>query len=132
MFSCTRPDKINRIYILENGTEHSIRIDFFEYSMYRYSNTIEGKGILSTGKQSEFEGQGEISALQAFGADSVVIIFNNSKRQIFTYERQRNRFYSIPELTSNNILNDTTYIIENIESFRYIFTDEDYENAEDL
>lgn len=132
LYTCDKPEKINREYRIENGTNYSLKIDFYEYATLKRTNNIAGTGLVSSATQSEFEGRREITALNAFRADSVVITFNTNKRQIYYYDRTDNSFKSVPSLNSRNVLNDAVYSIDNIEIYRFTLLDEDYTKAQDI
>jgi hypothetical protein len=114
-----------RKYILENGTEHYLKMD--SYQNGRFYNTVEkaGKGVFFERMLDDGVGD-HISAFAALASDSVVVIFDNKKKQVYT----SNTVKAKP--ASRNILVDSAYTIENKELYRFTFTEEDYRLAEDL
>jgi hypothetical protein len=61
-----------------------------------------------------------------------VIIFDNERKQNYYLSFNPLGFESVPKNQDRNIFDEFTYMIENIELYRYILTEEDYENAEKL
>ncbi len=61
-------------------------------------------------------------------SDSIVVVYDTKKIQIYYLN---NGFQSQPHIIKH-VLNDDSYVIESNELYRYTFTEEDYENAEDL
>ncbi len=127
---CDFGKRTNRKYIIENNTVHEIQVGFYEYSRYLYGDSISGKGVLSEGMASD-DGMGRIiSASSAFHTDSIIITFNkNDRRQIYYYKKDQVK--SIPS-TAKNLLSDSSYFKESDELYRFILTEEDYKNAEEL
>jgi hypothetical protein len=73
--------------------------------------------------------QYEINAPSAFGTDSVVVTYNDFKRQV--YWISETSFESLPQVT-RNLLNDFDYSVLEKGNYIFTFSEEDYENAEKL
>lgn len=71
-----------------------------------------------------------ITPLLALGADSIIVTYDNEKRQIYTRIVQANYQNVNPKL--RNILEDDSYSIVGEDDYIFTFTEEDYENAEKL
>ena len=110
-----------RKYTLENGTQHELKINFYINSVFVKTNSIIGKGTVSEGISNDGVGRA-MSPYDAFTADSIVVIFDDIKRQIYTVKVVKNR----------NILVDLSYQVESDKLYRFTFTEEDYTTAEDL
>jgi hypothetical protein len=92
----------------------------------------KGEGLLKEGFADDGGQADNIDPITAFDSDSVVITFDNEKRQIYYLSIITFGFESVPKNQDRNIFDESTYLIENIELYRFIFTEEDYENAEKL
>ncbi len=125
------------MYVLENNINHSLKIDFFrilqgssgEFLGREFSGTIHlpargsvwefsidvsrGGGVPVNAFSDFFEGQGII--------DSATVIYNGERVEI--HVRDGTRFLN------RNLFHNESYII-NGDEHRYIFTEEDYNNAE--
>ena len=117
----------NRKYVIENNTNHKIKIDFYQYNRFKLFKEKIGKGVIHEGMSNDGTGK-MIAAFFAFRTDSLVIVFNDNKRQIYYMDPI---FKSLP-VSKRNILNDSSYTHESNKLYRYSFTEEDYNNAEDL
>ena len=124
--------RIKRKYTLENGTNREIQIDFYTENRPVRSVFKKGEGLLKEGFADDGGQADNIDPITAFDSDSVVITFDNEKRQIYYLSIITFGFESVPKNQNRNIFDESTYMIENIELYRYIFTEEDYENAEKL
>ncbi len=126
---CELGNKVkSRRYILENGTNREIKIDCYAYGIYQDTGFIRGTGVII---ESITDDGGFGKALNPTfygGSDSIIVTFDNKKRQLYYLD---DGYKAIPN-TSNNILNNDAYIIENDELYRFTFTEEDYENAEEI
>ncbi|GAA0892880.1 hypothetical protein GCM10009122_25590 [Fulvivirga kasyanovii] len=128
---CTdRFDRINRKYVLYNGTEHEVKVDIYERGKFRSTSSIKGKGVIDEATSSNDAGKSP-SVSQAFGMDSVVVTYNNKKRQIYYYSDSTYMSETIPE-TRHDLLAESVYEVINNELYRFTFTEADYENAEEI
>ena len=123
-------EKVKIKYVLENGTNRDIKIDFYKYSFLRGSAEKKSSGLIIEGYVYDYgRGSAGIRPTYFNGCDSVVVIYDDKKRQIYYFNK--NGFQSQPQ-TVRNILEEDAYIKENKEMYRFIFTEEDYESAENL
>jgi len=123
-------DYVKRVYKVENSSGHEITVvahSLNEGSIY-WSRHILTNGVIWEGHSDNGLGR-EISASRALGkTDSVVVTFDNLKRQIYYFSNYGAA--SSPKVF-RNIFIDSTYTIESNELYRFIFTEEDYNMAED-
>ena len=124
--------RIKRKYTLENGTGREIKMEFFVANDFIKSEIQRGEGIIFEGLADDGGTNFRIDPRVAFNADSVVIIFDNERKQTYYLSFNPLGFESVPKNQDRNIFDESTYMVENIELYRYIFTEEDYENAEKL
>ena len=122
-------DKIIRTYRLENGTEREIKMEFYEYGIFRHTLHIIGEGLIFEGSADNDAGKG-IAARGAVNADSVIVIFDNAKIMTYTNISRETRVNREPS-NRNFLLNDAYEIMSN-ELYRFVFTEEDYKNAADI
>lgn len=116
-----------RQYVLDNKTNHTITIHFYSHNRMLHSVTKSGVGnIYSVFMDDEKHG---INAPSAFSADSLVIIYDDKKRQTYWISSTA---YETSPLSTRSPLNDSDYVIENKVLYRFDFTEEDYENAEEI
>ena len=130
--NCTdRFDRVNRKYVLYNGTEHEVKVDIYELGKLRSVSTIIiGNGVIIEGTSSS-DADNDPSVSEAFGMDSVVVTYNNKKRQIYYYSDSIYSLETIPE-TKHDLLSESAYEVINNELHRFTFTEADYENAEEI
>lgn len=127
--SCDRnKDRINRIYVLENQTQHPITIDFYEYGKFQYTAGSDTPGVIGQGKSTNDAGS-TLSANDALDADSAVVFFDTIKKQTYYLENFTPK--SSPSST-HNVFIDEHYEIQNEELYRFRFTEEDYLTADSL
>ncbi|WP_299759147.1 hypothetical protein [uncultured Pontibacter sp.] len=127
--SCDRNnDRINRKYVLENGTEHEIKVEFYRFGRQQKTASITGAGLIAEGVSSNDAGK-TISAQAAFATDSVIVTFDDEKQQVYTNIVSSLRKNISPEF--RNILVDSSYERESNSLYRFIFIEEDYDKAED-
>lgn len=128
--SCVREAGVEKgTYMLINNTSKDIEIELYSYGIYRGSNTIDKHGDLIEKFTKASMGKG-VTAMSAFDADFIVLTYENEKRQIYTNIVKEKHQNVNPK--SRNILEDTSYTIESEDLYRYIFIEEDYENAEEI
>ena len=99
--SCERRRKrADRKYVIQNNTNHQLKMDVYQYDIFRYSREKIGSGILHEDMSSD-DGMGKmISAYDALKSDSIVIYFNDNKRLIYY---QANSFPVFRGIPNNNI-----------------------------
>jgi len=129
LFSCVPEAGVERRnYILINNSGKELRIEFYFYNIFKDSKIVNKEGVLEM-LAKESMGRG-ITPLLAFDADSIIVTYDNEKRQIYTRIVQANYQNVNPKL--RNILEDATYSIDSEGLYRFTFTEEDYEKAEKL
>ncbi len=116
-----------RTYRLENGTSHEIKMEFYSFGIFQQTRHIIGEGLIFEGSTDNGAGSA-LSAGGALGADSIIVLFNNEKRQLYYSD---DFVMAIPP-TNRNILVGSDYEIINNELYLFTFTEEDYENAEEI
>lgn len=127
VLSCDRQnDRVKRKYILENGMDKGLKIDFWLDGSYEDSAYIKGIGVVAEGIADDLGLSKPLNPTFYGGSDSIIVTYDNAKRQIYYWN---DGFKAIPP-TSRNILSNDVYTIENNELYRFTFTEEDYENAE--
>jgi len=119
--SCATKE-FNRTYVLENGTNHEISITFYVSGDVKSEHHLTKRRAMME-RIAELK-RGGTSAEIAFIADSSVVIIDNVRIMM-------SNGFSVKPSSSRNILDDREYTIENNELYRFIFTEEDYNNAED-
>ena len=128
--SCVREAGVEkRTYMLINNTSKDIEIELYSYGIYGGSNTIDRQGGLIEKFTKASMGKG-VTAMSAFDADSIILTYENKKRQIYTNIVKEKHQNVNPKL--RNILEDASYTIESEERYRFSFTEEDYEIAEEI
>ena len=126
---CTH-DLVNRKYILYNGTGHEVKVELYREGNLLTSSSSVGSGVID--ERTVDDERGPLSAVNAFfGMDSVVVTYNNDKRQTYFYSDTTDTIETIP-VTEHNPLLDSGYEIINNELYRFTFTKADYENAEEI
>jgi hypothetical protein len=128
---CDRQIKrVNRKYVIENGTEKEVKIELYKYGNLTYTATIKGRGILYEGISDNDVGK-TISAYNALRSDSAIVTFDHLKEDVHMY------VYTpgignviIPE--TRNVFLDSSYFPESNTLYRFTFTEEDYNNAEPI
>ena len=120
-------DRVNRVYRIENGTQREITMKFYAFGIFQQTKHIIGEGLIHEGTATNDAGAG-IGPHGAINADSLVVIFDNQKMQRFYYG---NSGLVINPPEGRNIYDDEEYEIINNELYHFVFTEQDYENAED-
>jgi hypothetical protein len=129
LFSCVPEAGVEtRNYILINNSGKELRIEFYFYNIFKNSKIVNKEGVLEM-LTKESMGRG-ITPLLAFDADSIIVTYDNEKRQIYTEIVQANYQNVNPKL--RNILEDDNYSIDGEGNYIFTFTEGDYENAEKL
>lgn len=129
--SCDRNDdnKFIRSYILENSTNHKIELKFFNRGeRYFIGDNILNENRTIFSRKSSDQMARVASAIAAYqGPDSLVIIFDNNRKGKITWNGDNTTLEGI----NKNLFSDEVYTIENNENYRYVFIEEDYNNAID-
>jgi hypothetical protein len=89
------------------------------------SFSIAGPGVLYETLTSNDAG----SRLSAPHADSIVITFDDTKRQAYYYFKKEGQKKSKP-VVDKHIMDDQSYVPESNERYVFTFTEEDYEKAQ--
>ena len=134
IFGCTdnEVDLIDRTYIIENDTEFTIDIKF--YNKINNGLNIETSGILNSkgDRLSEkiqiIDNLPEGLPASAFIADSVKVIINGNKFFTCVYNFNDNQF---TEPLNRNIFRHSNYVDLGNEKYLFKITKQDYESAED-
>lgn len=119
-------DRVNRTYRLENGTFHEIKMEFYRYGIFQQTRHIIGDGVIFEGYSDNDTGS-HLSAGGALGADSIIVVFDNEKKQIYHGD-----ILTATPPTNRNILSEDAYEVINNELYRFTFTEADYEIAEEI
>jgi len=122
--------RIDRKYVIENNTVHKIKMDVYLGGSFRYSKEKSGRGVIQEVMGTNDKGK-TLAAFIALRGDSVVIVFDDTKRIIYYQTYSLPMFRELPD-NKRNILDDSTYAHESNTLYRYTFTEEDYNNAADL
>jgi hypothetical protein len=117
-----------RNYKLINNSGKELRIEFYLSNSFKYSKIVNNEGILEA-RAKEPSNVGIIPS-SAFIADSIIVSYENEKRQIYTRISRENWQNVNPKL--RNILEDDSYSIDSEGTYIFTFTEEDYQNAEKL
>jgi hypothetical protein len=117
-----------RNYKLINNSGKELRIEFYSSNSFKYSKIVNNEGILEA-RAREPSNVGIIPS-SAFIADSIIVSYENEKRQIYT--RISREFWQNVNPKLRNILEDDSYSIDSEGTYIFSFTEEDYENAEKL
>ena len=117
-----------RNYKLINNSGKELRIEFYSSNSFKYSKIVNNEGILEA-RAREPSNVGIIPS-SAFIADSIIVSYENEKRQIYT--RISREFWQNVNPKLRNILEDDSYSIDSEGNYIFTFTEEDYENAEKL
>jgi|GEM_PF-861128 len=117
-----------RNYKLINNSGIELRIEFYSSNSFKYSKIVNNEGILEA-RAKEPSNVGIIPS-SAFIADSIIVSYENEKRQIYTRISRENWQNVNPKL--RNILEDDSYSIDSEGTYIFTFTEEDYQNAEKL
>ena len=132
----SRSDYVRKEYILENSTENTVKLEFYQGSepSFGFSSITLGSSERIVGNEFEFSkpisDDPEYNGPRlAFSADSVVVLFNNQKSKIDFYNviEEEGIIYSDPK--SRNIFRHGNYVKIGNEQFLYRITEEDYQNA---
>jgi hypothetical protein len=115
-------------YKLINNSGKELRIEFYLSNSFKYSKIVNNEGILEA-RAKEPSNVGIIPS-SAFIADSIIVSYENEKRQIYTRISRENWQNVNPKL--RNILEDDSYSIDSEGTYIFTFTEEDYQNAEKL
>lgn len=119
--------RVERKYVIENNTNHKIKINVYQYNRFNYSKEKMGKGIIHEGMSNDGTGK-MIAAYKALQADSMIIYFDDDKKIIYFQANSFPIFRGVPN-NKRNILNDSSYIRESNTLYTYTFSEEDYNNA---
>jgi hypothetical protein len=120
--------KPSYLYVVKNETDHLLQIELFESGAIQKTFSSLGKGNIIEAKKLFGSGE-DHTAWGALGCDSVVITFDNKKRQIYTYGIRRSyQFGSTPENSARNILDNISYA-KNGTIYTFSFIEADYEKA---
>ena len=112
-----------RIYILENGTEHKIELNFFHGGGLKDSIVLFRKGDIYARSSSVFTSR----PVDAFGyPDSVSITFDNSRKAKLIRYYQK---YKLEGIDKDFLYYKQPYKAINKENYKFTFTEEDFENA---
>ncbi len=122
-------DKYTRIYRLENGTPHEIKMEFYTHG-HQYPIHRQTMGEGSIFERSGVTDRGYIRASGVFNADSVIVIFDNAKIMTYTNISLKNRVNINP--SDRNFLLDDAYEDISNELYRFVFTEQDYSNAGEI
>lgn len=123
-------DVDKRVYKLENGTNHEVRIELYEFSLFSTTYSSNGVGLIYEGTSIQQEGRREFSAYEALDADSIIVYYDNERFQIYHIDFRADVLSNPP--SERNIFSDEDYEVINNNLYRFTFTEEDYENAEEL
>ncbi len=140
---CHPGEKYLRHFTLENGTNHEIELRFYRYGRQTFmdDNVLSSKGDIFTRSAWFGPRYGSDPLLyDAFqGPDSLIIIFDDSRIAITKTTSKWNEDSTVYLRTDplligidKYLFSDEAYTIESKESYRYIFTEQDYENAEKI
>ena len=121
-----RVDIVKRTYRIENGTSHEIKMELYSYDIFYETRHIIGEGLIFEGSVDNGTGS-HLSAGGALGADSIIVVFDNEKKQ--TYHGD---ILTATPPTNRNILSEDAYEVISNELYRFTFTEADYENAEEI
>ena len=142
---CHPGEKYLRHFTLENGTNHEIELRFYRYGRQTFmrDNVLSSKGDIFTRSAWFSPRYGSDPLLyDAFQVpDSLIIIFDDSRIAITKRPLPKLDDDSTTVLGKTDtvligidkyLFSDEAYTIESKESYRYIFTEQDYENAEEI
>lgn len=134
--SCVKESRMySRQYSLKNETNQNIKLKFyFKYNeqlvygeIIKLNDTeVFNGGFLETDQPHSNDVDYPINTFKA--SDSVVIIFNNEKRNIMFLQNGDNIF-STP--IDRNVFRHGNYVNMGGNNFQFTITEEDYNNAED-
>ena len=122
-------DTKSRTYSLESNIDIGIRIRFFKFGRVR-EERIVGRGVIFQGTAIDDGIRGALNPNEALSADSIVVFFEETRQQIY-YGEEGVGFHATPQ-TERNILMNEAYTIINDGLYEFIFTEQDYENAEPI
>ena len=131
---CDYGKKKYRTYVIENGTERAIKMELYLRKRLKSTREIVGKGVLFEGRTDDGVG-GHLGAPGALSSDSIVVVFDDERIQIYHRGNVNNGIASgvgSKPKTNRNIYIDSVYTIVNDEYYRFTYTEEDYQNAEEL
>lgn len=121
--SCTDQGEYKGRYIIENATERSVKIKFYERQrvgepILVFTKVIDGPGVLYD-EVKVLEGVTDREVpMDIFGADSLAVIFDDEKIQA--------HYSGLPFENSLAFFSD---YMQDGNTNRYIITEENYENA---
>lgn len=123
--SCIVESKVKRTYLIENKTDHKIKIDFFLRPVslrtpdLKLVRTVDLKEKDSSWKIDYEESKATgVDPFEVYEADSVQITFDDTKELS----------YAVGDTSNRNLLFNTPYKVEK-DLYRYTFTEEDYLKA---
>ena len=106
-------------YTIENTLENTVKINFYSTgAISKPANELEGPGVLYT---RTIKAMGANHLITALRGDSIRIVFDNNKVQVFCFYKDICEF--------NEIFNEENYISEGDSEFVYKITQENYDNA---
>jgi hypothetical protein len=135
LFGCpSDSDFYTRYYSIENNSNHSLSIRFYINNVLieHLSTTFSNNGERYTGQSSYGDIGIDVFSFPSSAydsSDSIVIDFDNLKRQIYTIDFINQTF---SEPIERNIFRHENY--EEIGNDRFLFkiTEDDYNNADDI
>lgn len=126
--SCDRGNELKRKYRIVNNTSHVLKIQFYHTKVFQDERQIHGPGVLYEAEVDNSAGMA-LNPENAFWSDSAVVTFNNSKRQVYYFDKYI--AVASPE-TERNILVDSAYFPVNQELHEFTFAEVDYVNADSI
>jgi len=117
-------NKSIRIYRIENGTQHEIKMNFYNGLGFSKDVHIVGEGVLHEGK-SDNSMRTRHSISLALPGDSVEVFFDKQKVQSYNH----GLILTASPPTDKNIFSEDSYEAINNELYVFTFTEEDYKNA---
>ena len=123
--SCTNQSSYQGRYIIENATDRTVKIKFYDRQrvgepVLVFSKTIDGAGIVYDEHITLYSPGDNETAQDVFGADSLAVIFDGEKIQA--------HYEWLP--FENSLSNFEDYVSKG-NTKRYIITEENYEDAVD-
>ncbi|SMO32760.1 hypothetical protein SAMN06265379_10152 [Saccharicrinis carchari] len=124
-FSCGGGTKDYAYYHLANGTNYDVSMKFYKYdSMYNNISLAVGQSYTGSAYSGE-GGCGRTAYCALDTPDSLVIIFDDNRKAKIIWNGDNTSLGGIDK----NLLSDEAYTIEDNENYRYVFTEQDYDNA---
>lgn len=133
LFGCPSDDnRGDRYYTIENQSNHPLILKFYNDNVYLdyFTTSLPNNGDKITKTTTyTFTTENIKIPMFAFRSDSIVIEFDNAKRQIYTVDFINK---TLSEPIERNVFRHENY--ENLGKDRFLFkiTEEDYNNAEDI